>query len=55
MKTLRLVLSGLLTTAAIILRIVAAILWLVAFVLVAMSSPFALLALGRLSARTFRL
>ena len=54
MKTLRPVLSGLLTAVAVILRIVAAGLWLVAFVLIAMSSPHIMLTLGRVSARKFR-
>jgi hypothetical protein len=54
MKSLRVLLSGLLATASIVLRIVAATLWLFAFVLLVLASPVAALVLGRLSMRRFR-
>ena len=49
MKTLRVLLSRLLATASIVLRIAAATLWLFAF-----ASPLTALVLGRLSTRTLR-
>lgn len=43
MKTLRYPLAGLLTILSVVLRIVASSLWIAAFVLLALSSPFAAL------------
>ena len=54
MKTLRVLFSGLLATASIVLRIAAATLWLFAFVLLAFASPLTALVLGRLSTRAIR-
>jgi hypothetical protein len=54
MKSFRLLLSVLLATVSVVLRIAAASLWLFAFVLMAMASPLTALVLGRLSRRAIR-